>query len=382
MTHNSSKNKKYKSPNNKQNINRKLIGISFIAAIFIIIAGIIYSVFFHLSDEATVVTVNGYPITAQELKKEMLRDKSYVITYFQEEYDAKVKGDFWNTRYGDTTPNEYLREYALEKLISYKVEQELAVSYGMMEKKDTTYQSFLKQLDAENASRAEKLAEDEVVYGAQSYTENTYFSYTYSNMQLDLMELMAEEGEPLYASETEVRDWYEAKKEERFVAADTMEFEMYSVSVDNTQEGVVDQETGASGSQAEQEAQLLLEQLQQELQNGASMDELKAKYQNITCEKTTIDDDNAGNMQKNSMTFYEVADMLQAGEVSDVLYDRNTYLVMKCISKEKGGYKDFTTYQSGITKEYTSEKYTEYVGDLVDKAEVTRKRILKKVVIK
>ena len=379
---NRNKNNKIQNKHSQKSSVNKIIGISIVTALAILIAGSVYAAFFHLSDEKTVVTVNGYPITAEELKKEMLRDKTYIITYFQDEYNAKVEGDLWNTKYGDTTPNEYLREYALEKLISYKVEQELAVSYGLLEKNDTTYQAFLKQLEEENAIRADKLAEDEVVYGTQSYTENTYFSYTYSNMQLALQEIMEEEGEPLYATESEVRAWYEATKEERFTASEIMKLEAYSILIENSNEGVLNAETGESGSTAEQEAKAVLEQLKEDLQEGLSIEQIQAQYPNVTCEEISIDDDNAGSMQKTSMTFYEAADAMQAGDVSEVLYDRNTYTVMKCISKEEGGYKDFEAYQSGITKEYTSEKYMEYVKHLVEQAEVTRKRILKKVVMK
>ena len=367
----------------RKSVSKKSLVVLFsIIVVFLIVGVVIYSRCFHVSKNDVVVTVNGYSITAQELQREMSRDKSYVITYFQEEYDAKVEGDFWNTKFGDVTPNEYLREYALENLIAYKVEQELAVSYGLMKKKDTTYQSFLKQMEEENALRAKKLANGEVVYGAKSYTENTYFSYTYSNMQLQLQELMSQEGEPLYASETQVQEWYETVKEERYVAAETMELETYSILLENSEESVANEETGESGSQQEKEAMSMLEQVKQDLQNGVSAEELQIKYPSVTYQETSIDDENAGNWQKTSMTFYKKADALQPGDVSDVLYDRNTYMVMKCISKEEGGYKDFNEYQSGITKEYTSEKYTEYVGELVNKAEVVRKEILKKVVEK
>lgn len=356
--------------NKKRRIGRRAFFLSLIVfcAFFIIM---IYISFIHVGKWDVVATVNDYDITAGELKEHMSQNKSYVITYFKEKYDADTADGFWNRKYNDTTPNAYLRDYTLEELTRYKVEQQLAISYGLLEQEDTTYKSFLQQLESENDLRAEKVSKGEIIYGVKNYTESTYFSYLYNNMQLKLQDKMSEEGEPLYASDTEIQNWYDEEKEERFTAADTMVLESYSVAsgeerMENTDSAAV------SG----------LEELRKDLLAGKSAEEIQKQYQDISYQEITIDDDNAAGMQKTSQIFYEEAQKLKEGEVSLVLYDKNTYLVLRCISREEGGFKDYKEYESGIRKEYVSDKYEEYVDALVKKAKVTKKTKYKRVVIK
>ena len=348
----------------------KQIGAFIVLLSVVVVWGFVYAFFFCVPDSSVVASVNGYEITAKELEKHMSDNKTYIISHFQTEYDAEVNNDFWNTQYGDTTPNDYLREYTLEQLIRYKVEQQLAVSYGLLDEKETTYESFLQQLEAENGSRKESIASGEVVYGVQSYTESTYFSYIYSNMQLRLQEIMAEEGQPLWVSEQELEAWYEEVKEERYISADNMVFESYSISL----QGAEDIE--------DNNASEYLEQVRKALLNGATQDEIEKQYTEVIYQQVMIDEDNASSMQKSSMVFYEAADALQPGEVSSVLHDNTSYMLLKCISKEKGGYKDFEAYKDGMRMEYIEENYAAYVDELVRQAEVEKKRNYKKVVMK
>lgn len=334
--------------------------------VLIVFIIVIYMIFFHVGETDIVVTVNGEGITAEELKQHMSQNKAYAISYFKEAYDAKVDHDFWNRQYEDTTPNEYLREYTLKQLVRYKVEQQLAVSYGLLEQEETTYQSFLQQLEKENDSRSSKANSDEIVYGVTKYTESTYFSYLYSNMQLRLQDKLAEEGEPLYVSDEELKKWYSDVKEERFVGTDTIVLQSYSITLEDTDS--IHSETAA-----------YLEELQKDLKAGKSAEELQGKYEKAEYQELTMDDDSASGMQKNSQTFYEAAQNLEKGEVSEVLCDRNTYMVLKCISREKGEAKDFEEYKSGIRKEYTSDRYTEYIDGLVEKAVTVINRKYEKV---
>lgn len=205
---------------NKKRSKKTLIYVGVIA-VLILVAIAVYITFSHVGENEAVVKVNGEAVTARELSRHMSWNKAYVITYFKDEYDAEVDSDFWNRSYGDTTPNEYLREYTLKQLVRYKVEQQLAVSYGLMGKEETTYKSFLKKLEEENNSRSGKAQNGEIVYGVTQYTESTYFSYVYSNMQLRLQDMLSEKGEPLYVSDEDLKKWYEQSGNEE------LDFEEY-----------------------------------------------------------------------------------------------------------------------------------------------------------
>lgn len=349
----------------------KIIFLSVLVILLVISFILVSMFFFHVGNEDVVASVDEYEITAQELKAHMSWNKPYVVEHFQKEDGIEAGKNFWNQKYHGTTPNAYLREYALEELTRYKVEQQLAVSYGMIEKKDTSYSMFLQQLAKENRSRADKIARGEVVYGVRKYTESTYFSYLYSNMQLQLQEKMSEEGEPLFVSDAELKKWYDLNKEKRFSCADTIVLDSYSVTLPNGQD---------AGFDSSQTARFL--ELQKDLQNGESLEKLKKRYKEAAYQKITIDDQNADRMQKTSQIFYHGAQNLQAGEVSEVLCDKNTIMVLKCISRKKGGFKNYEEYKSGIQKEYTEECYEQYIKKLVKKAKVVKYAKYKKVVMK
>ncbi|GAB3922676.1 hypothetical protein GCM10029976_011720 [Kribbella albertanoniae] len=126
---------------------------------------------------AVVATVNGDPVTAGELGREMAR--------------------------GSGTP-EQVRAAALQRLTEIKVQQALLRTKGISN--DTSYTGFLRQLDEENQRRAEARRNGAPIYGPASFTEAQYFRYRFDTDVVQLKQQLA--GRDLPTSEKQLRKYY------------------------------------------------------------------------------------------------------------------------------------------------------------------------------
>lgn len=132
-----------------------------------------------ISEKQTVVTVDGTEVSYGEfsLLAESLR--SEVVTYFYSTHNVNEGVDFWDkdTIFGGESPLEKLKNEVVDAVTEIKAEQQLMVEYGVIEKSDTTYESFKQLLEQENARRADVIAKGGEVYGPEQYTESAYYEY-------------------------------------------------------------------------------------------------------------------------------------------------------------------------------------------------------------
>lgn len=56
-----------------------------------------------------IATVNGIPIHTSEYQRAIHANKSGIINYFHEKYDAEQSATFWTTSYGGEIPLELLK---------------------------------------------------------------------------------------------------------------------------------------------------------------------------------------------------------------------------------------------------------------------------------
>ena len=302
-----------------------------------------------VDDFETVATVNGYEICAKELRLQMSIAKPYIIEQYQD-YDITEK--FWNTKINGKKTIEILRERALETLIRYKVEQNEAVKCKILKKNTTDYQSFLKSLELENKTRQEKINRGEIVYGAKEYTESSYFTYIYSNMQIANAEILGEKGGTLYANNATLKKWYEEVKAERYPKFDTIELDYYYLSPE------------------QKNANSIIKKVEKSLKSG-NYDYVNQNVGKLFNYKIiTVDDNSASDVQKLTPQFFETLQTIKVGEVSNAFFENNQCFVTICKSREKAGYKSFEEHKNAIYSEYISEQYAKYIDDLVKKAKV------------
>lgn len=137
-----------------------------------------------LNDGTVVANVDGTPIVFAELCLAAEDIRSEVISYFYNTYSAVQSEDFWTLDFNGETPNLKFYTLALEEAVRIKTEQIMFKDYKIAE--DISYKTFYDQFIAENKRRAEALENDEIIYGPQQYSIDSYFDYIHNNRLLKL----------------------------------------------------------------------------------------------------------------------------------------------------------------------------------------------------
>lgn len=351
--------------------------IAMAVSIFIFIS---YEESKKVDDSEIVATVNGYKITALELSDRMAVEKNAVIDKFGKDYKEEINEDFWEMEVESdgkkTTPRAYLQQQALNELIRYKVEQKIAVENGIISE-EVSYQELLAQMKQENAERSKNKAEGKPVYGVTAYNKNTYFKYYYSNLGLKNRYALSEKGKPLFVDDSELKNWYDKVKSEKYPKFDTYKIYNYVVYYSPSGDG---------GSPNLNLAKDLGEKIKAALKGGKDIYYIK---QNISSQVESyyvdISDENASSIYKNNPELYNAIIEMDKGDVSDVLVGvrasngKNVVYVAKCESRKDGGFKDFEENKSSIFTEYTQEKYEKYIDEEAKKAEVKKFESFEKI---
>ncbi|MBQ4155405.1 MAG: peptidyl-prolyl cis-trans isomerase [Clostridia bacterium] len=333
---------------------KKTKGIIIAISVCLIVALLLSSLVFFaiktsVKNSDIVATVNGLEICAEEFKLQMSAQKGYVIDEIGE--NKTIDDKFWKTEIDGVTPLEVLKQRALDYFVKYKVEQQIAVDCGVIKRSETSFSALNTAMQNENKIREQKVNAGEVIYGVKEYTYNSYLTYTYSNMQIDVREKLGEKGNKLYTSDAELKKWYDSVKEVRYPKFDTMKLDYYKI----TWSDVISPE----------EAESIMKEVRELVIETGTHDYCDPEYKEIT-----IDDDNAPDLQKTSPQFFEAVSEMRIGDVTEVINENNSSFFAVLKSVEKAGYKDFDEYKTSIYTECVAEKYETYVEECVKSAKI------------
>lgn len=79
----------------------------------------------------TVFTVNSAPVSKEETEYFAAKHRTAVMSKYINEYDAVVDNNFWNTKFGETTPQEYLDSLVKKDAVSAKIQLMLCFDHGI-----------------------------------------------------------------------------------------------------------------------------------------------------------------------------------------------------------------------------------------------------------
>ncbi|MCR5753446.1 MAG: hypothetical protein K6G30_01355 [Acetatifactor sp.] len=139
-------------------------------------------------------SVGSIPIYEREVLRECEQNRAIVAQNFMEKYHVQMDEDFWENQYDGISPAEELRTSSLQNVIDDKCQQLLALEVGI----DTCidYRDFLKIYGKEKNDRKMKVSKGEAVYGPVSFNEADYWEYYMSNLKIEIINKMVEDGEP------------------------------------------------------------------------------------------------------------------------------------------------------------------------------------------
>ena len=147
-----------------------------------------------VQDANIIAYLDTYPIEREEFQFYAARNRALVAQNFKTVYNAKVTDDFWTTKYGDDTPEEMLREEALEELINTKAELILMKEYGII--KDISYSAFIKEWIDTNTARSQALRRGANLYGPVQFPKEQYFRYWITTNRIKLEKALGKTQNP------------------------------------------------------------------------------------------------------------------------------------------------------------------------------------------
>lgn len=301
-------------------------------------------------EDAFIATVNGIPIHTSEYQRAIHANKSGIIHYFHEKYDAGQSATFWTTSFGGEIPLELLKEKALENSVSLKIQQIIAKEQGVLP--EISYDSFLQNLNHENERRRKAIKNNQVVFGPAQYTEEAYLEYVMGNSILSVKNrLMDQEWKP---TEQQMRTFYETKKDKLYRAPATVKVQQISLSFLDA--------NLSTDEELKRQKKKRMNAVLGKIASGLSFEQAAKELGHEG--KVTEQSYNLDSYRHNARSpVAQAAEKLQIGEVSGIIEENGHFHLIQCIENEKAGsnFLSFDEIKEQVLRDYIDHRYEEYV---------------------
>lgn len=344
----------------------------FIPVILLIISLAIAILRFQ-SQNTYAASVNGEPISKEMFRQVLLRNTSQIYDYFKKKYGVDDNKDFWTTGYGGEVPVVMARERALDECIRVQVQLILARKKGLII--NTSYSSFLKELDKENKRRKDAIEKGQPVYGVSQYNEQTFYIDFFTKLIMKLKEKFAEND--LKYTEMDLNQYYEKIKYTTYKKADYIKIQKICISYSDKGE--------EAGKDTQNEAKLKIEEVKKKLDNGEVFENAATQFNPVDSEKSKYGEQIFGetSVRKISPLDFQLkshAQNLSIGQISDIFEANNAYYIIKCVDKKSLGYFSFDEVKGNVKIKYVDQKYEELIDKFIKEAEVKiNKRVYRSI---
>ncbi|MFI8186155.1 peptidylprolyl isomerase [Actinacidiphila glaucinigra] len=155
-----------------------------------------------------VASLDGHPVTREELLFHMDRLAPTVQNELRNTYPGLKTSFSWNTKAGNRTALQRLQTRALAEIREDKTTLLLAQQQGLVGSVD--FADLEAERTAENTSRAEAVAAGRTVYGVTDYSPDEYYGHRLTELATDLKDRLSKSsGDPLHVTDAEVRKAYD-----------------------------------------------------------------------------------------------------------------------------------------------------------------------------
>lgn len=288
------------------------------------------------------VSINDAEVSEDEFRLFLQDQKASVAAYFYQEYGVEDSIDFWETRVEGETPIEVAREQAISELLRIKIEQEIALEYGLLE--SLVFEDII-----------EDISEEENRYGADNLSLFQEYTLYHSKILIDTVNRFKAEFNKV--QDQEVKEYYKQHQNTLFKEADHVE--TIQIEIEQTEE--------------ENE---LFDRIQLDLKSDQTISELQEKYKkfdqiNIKGKEYASQVGKDEDSSELEMQLKEVSYMMQIGEISEVIPFGNRDFIVKVISKEQGNYRDYEEVKETIASVIIEENFEQEVIQRVNDAKIS-----------
>jgi hypothetical protein len=143
------------------------------------------------SDDATVLTVDGAPVSVAEYRLVMEGRTAEVFNYFHGKTGLEDHLGYWKDDGKPENPIRRLRGVVTDEFRRIKTIHSLAEKKGLL--KDASFAAFREGLIAENARRQKAVDNKEVIYGPRQYQPYRYYYFQLKDLEQALLEIFQKE---------------------------------------------------------------------------------------------------------------------------------------------------------------------------------------------
>lgn len=261
----------------------------------------------------------------------------------------QVDKDFWTEEINGVIPYEVLADKTIEQLKYNRAIYENAREQGYVDEVD--YKHILERMEAENKSRAEKIAAGEAVYGLSEFSEQLFIEYETDTFQKRYCENLENEG--MEITEEEREEYYEENKDTVYVKEDDLTIDY--IKIDYVSEGL--DETAAK------EIKDKLISLYKKSGEGESLEQLAkgdADFSGYFEHEEIL----SGEM---SMKAREIGDIieyayeLQKGDMTQVIDENGALYLIQCVDRVEHDYLPLEDVKDHINKTLRERHYNELI---------------------
>jgi hypothetical protein len=289
------------------------------------------------------ISINSIDVPEKEFRMFFQDEKASTADYFYKKYGAEYNDNFWETKYEGEIPINVAKKNALEKLIKVKIEQELAVEYGMLKSP-----LFIKI--------GQELKKEKNVYGVESLDLFQQYMTYHSKIVLETMNKYKLEFDGL--KEEDIMRFYNKNKMKIFKDQDEIKASQISFVL-----------------QDNENKEELIGNILKEIHNGVTLEDLENKYNEqyqFSIQKKLYGheskDENSSELET---LLKEQAYMLKTHQISDPIQYGNQHFIIFCEERIEGKVREYTEVKNSIENFLKEEHFHQKVEDSVQKAVIT-----------
>ncbi len=284
----------------------------------------------QLSPFAVVATVNGDPVTAGELRREMARGSG---------------------------PTETIRSRALKSLAEIKVQQALFRAKGIA--RDTGYAESLRQWEQENERRANAHQAGQPVYGPVTFEEDQYFRYRFDTDVAQLKERLT--GHELPADDGRLRKYFEAVKGRFFSKGADLTLDVITSPYARPGETI--------DPVKRRDAETLIRTTETKVRGGDAPGDA-ARSAGLTVRRVRVTTGRAGVSRMETDAIAAIGSPLPAGGTASVTDLGSEFVIVRCVARKALGHTSFEHSRDQVRVLYLDQEYRHFVRRLADRAKL------------
>ncbi len=299
-----------------------------------------------VKDSDLVMEIEGQPVVKAEYQ--MILENYVAQVKGQYTTDQANQKDFWTMKQGDGTPLEQIMELAQQELVHKKVVAQLAENVGIEKKSD--YLSMMQELELENDNREAKSADGQTVYGLTSFTAKDYYTYTYTEIEGQLLENLKEDQQ---ITEQELKKIYQEN------------IEQYTSDI-SVQMLIAEMRVELGIDQAQEVAEEMGEETNEEL--------LVQKYPDVNFYQIKMTSLNTEEGKSGAYTMrWMTASAMQQGEICQPFQIGDHLMVMRCLARTENSPESFEAVKGVLKSDVLTDKAQQKISSQEQKAEVVLK---------